>query len=123
MQKRLQRLIAVKNFLKHLCVFCVCWGIACPAIADGGDASSLLESLKEKSIAVYCRDEWFLRHANLNATECLRQLETYGSECKELILPLTPAHIFENGSDVVIFRNIGEIYSMCVMAKSFQALN
>lgn len=104
-------------------MLCIVWGATYSCFADEMGKESFLTLMLNKSIELYCQDAWFLRNTRLKTDECAGQLRTYGSKCNKLILPLIPTPADVNEENVMLYRNVGELYAMCIVAKSFQALD
>ena len=93
------------------------------ALSEASDfRSSYLEKISESTHKQFCGDHTFRTDFGFaSKIECDKSLERYENTCRELVKPLIKdISKIDNKSDLVIYRNIGELYGLCVLAISYQ---
>lgn len=88
-------------------------------------SEDFIKRLSSASVEIHCKDPWFLEHADISKKTCMKLLVRYSDKCNSLIKPFIPAEF--NGVDedlekIEKFGKLGEIYSMCLTALTFQKM-
>lgn len=84
---------------------------------------SFIYEISTTSVELHCNSEWFLENTGLTKTKCAKVLGRLTKDCNELIKPLIPSKIDDDSKgdgDIDKLRNIGELYSLCLVGYTFQ---
>ena len=86
-------------------------------------SKKFIEKISSASIKLHCEDEAFLKKTGFGNQECITLLSKYSKSCNLLLEPFIPNINDEKKQDeinVKIFRNLGEMYSLCLLGTTFQ---